>query len=158
MWFLNNVWHYIIEKHSEINLYIVGKWNKEQIKQLLQFNNVSFKGFVPSLQDEYDGAIVIVPILRGSGLRMKILDAVNYGSPFIATTIGAFDMKFLDNRDCYIADEPVEFANKLLELIEHADIRERFYNNSAKIVEKYYSIDHLTDKRFKYYLSLLNQR
>lgn len=110
MWFLNHVWPAVIKKHQDIKLNIIGKWNSEQISRLSQYKNVIFKGFVSSLQEEYDGAIAIVPILRGSGLRMKIIDAVNYGSCFISTSIGANDMHFEDNRDCFIADEPELFA------------------------------------------------
>lgn len=157
MWFLNHVWPAVIKKHQDIKLNIIGKWNSEQISRLSQYKNVIFKGFVSSLQEEYDGAIAIVPILRGSGLRMKIIDAVNYGSCFISTSIGANDMHFEDNRDCFIADEPELFAKKLNCLINNADIRQTFYSNSEKIVTEYYSVEQLVTKRFVLYQKLLNE-
>lgn len=157
MWFLNHVWPDVIEKHQDVKLNIIGKWDSEQINCLSQYKNVIFKGFVPSLQEEYNGAIAIVPILRGSGLRMKIIDAVNYGSCFISTTVGANDMHFLDGRDCFIADEPELFAEKLNCLIENDNIRQTFYNNSEKIISEYYSVERLIEKRLDLYRQLLDK-
>lgn len=155
MWFLDNVWDSITEKHPQIKLNVVGKWNKIQIRQLQKYKNVTFKGFVKSLKDEYNGAIAIIPIIRGSGLRMKIIDAVNYGSPFISTTIGAFGMKFSDGKDCYIADRPTEFASKLLDMINNERTRNIFYTNSATTINKYYSVRNLVERRYNLYQSLL---
>lgn len=158
LWFLDKVWPIIMEEHNNLKLNVIGKWNSEQINQLSQYKNVVFKGFVSSLQEEYDGAIAIVPILRGSGMRMKIIDAVNYGSCFISTSVGANDMHFEDGRDCFIADNPRQFAEKLNCMIKDNNIRTTFYNNSEKIALEYYSIERLVDKRMQLYKEIINQK
>ena len=157
LWFLDKVWQNILKKHNNLKLNVIGKWSSEQINQLSQYKNVVFKGFVPSLQEEYDGAIAIVPILRGSGMRMKIIDAVNYGSCFISTSIGVNDMHFEDGRDCFIADAPEEFAEKLSCMIKDNSIRTKFYNNSEKITLEYYSIERLVDKRMQLYKDIISE-
>ena len=86
---------------------------------------------------------------------MKILDAVNYGTPFISTTVGALDMGFEDGRDCYIADSVNDFSKKLSKLITNSSIREKFYENSFKIYNASYSPQSLVSKRFKLYNYLL---
>lgn len=43
------------------------------------------------LSDFLKGSIALVPIRIGSGLRMKILDAVSLGIPFVTTSKGVGD-------------------------------------------------------------------
>ena len=71
---------------------------------------------------------------------MKILDAVNYGTPFISTSIGALGMGFEDGRDCFIADTAEDFTQKLLLLIQDEGLRKRFYDSSFQVFTKKYSI------------------
>lgn len=155
-WFLGNVWEKILEHHPQVCLNIVGVWNKQLTKMLVsQYKNISFRGFVPNLQEEYDGAIAVIPILRGSGMRMKIIDAVNYGAPFVSTSIGAEGLEYKDNVDCFIADDPDVFAQKVVELIEDESCRKRFYDNSALTCDKFYSIETLALKRLELYRKVL---
>lgn len=155
-WFINHVWENIVQIHPNISLNIIGKWNEKLIKSLSnRHDNICFKGFVPNLQEEYNGAIAIVPILRGSGMRMKIIDAVNFGSPFVSTSIGAEGLEYKNSIDCFIADSPAEFAEKVNELIENEALRAKFYKNSADTCEKYYSMKTLANNRMNLYKKVL---
>lgn len=157
-WFINDVWDNIIQKHPEVSLNIIGKWDEKSINNISnQHKNIHFKGFVPSLQDEYNGAIAIVPILSGSGMRMKIVDAVNFGSPFVSTTIGAEGLEYKDATDCFISDDPKQFAEKVNMLIEDEHLRKLFYNNSAKTRDKYYSMEALANIRLNLYKKVLEK-
>lgn len=158
-WFLTNIWQNILKEHPSIELSIVGAWDSSLAAEInKQYNNVSFLGFVPAIEPIYDGTITIVPILSGSGMRMKIIDAVNIGSPFISTSIGNEGLMYKDGDDCFIADTPDEFTQKLLLLIESDDIRERFYKNSVVTRDKYYSMQTLAQKRLSIYRELLNDK
>lgn len=154
-WFLKNVWEFILLKYPNTKLNVIGNWSQSQIEKYKNISNLYFLGFVDDLGKELDGAISIVPIISGSGIRIKILDSVNYGTPFISTTIGALDMGFEDGRDCYIADSPTEFSSKLLELIADSSLRKRFYENSIKVYDKKYSSSLLAKIRLKYYNDIL---
>lgn len=157
-WFVNNVWSIITQKHPEVTFNIIGKWDDELIKKLTnKHHNINFKGFVSNLQDEYNGAIAIVPILSGSGMRMKIVDAVNFGSPFVSTTIGAEGLEYKDATDCFISDDPKQFAEKVNMLIENEHLRKLFYDNSVKTRDKYYSMEALSDIRFNLYKKVLEK-
>ncbi len=154
-WFLNNIWNIILSEHPNTTLNIIGNWSQSEIRKYRKIPNLNFLGFVKDLGVTFDGAISIVPILSGSGIRMKILDAVNYGSPFISTTVGALDMGFIDGRDCYIADSVTDFAKKLSELIANPSLRMKFYENSFKIYNDKYSSQNLISERFNIYNHLI---
>lgn len=155
-WFLRNVWELVLSEEENIQLNIVGKWEKGLITQIKsKFSNVTFKGYVSSLKKEYDGAIAIVPILQGSGMRMKIIDAVNFGSPFVSTSIGSEGLDFKNGVDCFIADTPQLFASRLLYLIKNEKLRQLFYNQSLSTLNRFYSMHTLANKRLELYNKII---
>ena len=155
-WFLSHVWANILAERPNIELRVVGKWSDQQKTSLGKTKNLIFTGLVESLQNELKGAISIVPIIRGSGIRMKILDAVNFGTPFISTTIGALGMGFEDGKDCFIADTPQDFTKKLLRLINEENLRKKFYDNSYLVYAQNYHPDVLAKRRFEIYKKVCN--
>lgn len=42
--------------------------------------------------------IMVIPILIGSGIRMKILESVNFYSPFVTTTVGVEGLDFINGK------------------------------------------------------------
>ncbi|KQO67704.1 glycosyltransferase [Methylobacterium sp. Leaf89] len=50
---------------------------------------VRLAGYLPELEDFYDGVdLVVAPILMGSGLKMKVAEALSFGKPVIGTALG----------------------------------------------------------------------
>lgn len=88
-WFLDNVWSLILKENPNFTFKIIGKWD-EKIKTEYQkkYRNLFFCGFVDNLAMVISECIMVIPILIGSGIRMKILESVNFYSPFVTTTVG----------------------------------------------------------------------
>lgn len=70
-WFLKNVWEFILLKYPNTKLNVIGNWSQSQIEKYKNISNLYFLGFVDDLGKELDGAISIVPIISGSGIRIK---------------------------------------------------------------------------------------
>lgn len=147
-WFIDNVWERITKTDDKYSLDIIGKWSKEQIEELGCHDKINYLGFVDNLGDVLKGSIMIVPITIGSGIRMKILEAAQYKIPIITTTIGCEGLPLKDNENCFIADTPVDFANKIFE-IGKRDLQERLVNNAYKTIIKNYSLNALIVSRDK---------
>jgi glycosyltransferase involved in cell wall biosynthesis len=74
-------------------------------------------GRVPSVQPFYERAhAVIVPVLFGSGTRLKVIEAMAYGRPVVATTAGAEGLPVCPGVEYLAADEPEAFAAALCTL------------------------------------------
>ncbi len=156
MWFLQNVWPQILSKKPHTKLEIVGQWKQSHINPIkLKYNNVEFAGFVPSIEPHLKGAIMIVPILTGSGMRMKIIDAVNYGVPFITTKVGVEGLDFENDKDCFIADTPEEFAQRTLELMDDSNKQQAFREEALVRIKEMMPTDLLLNKRLDIYKKLL---
>ncbi|MDR2409751.1 MAG: glycosyltransferase family 4 protein [Bacteroidales bacterium] len=157
MWFLNEVWHVILKHNSMIELSIIGDWpNKEIVKIQKKYPNINFLGFVDDLYDILHGTIMIVPIIEGSGMRMKILDAVNNGCTFVTTSIGVEGLDFEDGKDCLIADVAEKFAENIITLNTDTKLQKNLFYNSKKTYDSKYSVDIAIEKRLNIYTNLVN--
>jgi glycosyltransferase involved in cell wall biosynthesis len=57
--------------------------------------------------------IMIVPLFSGSGIRIKIIEAMAVEKTVISTSIGAEGMNCKDGENILIADTPVRFAEAI---------------------------------------------
>lgn len=143
-WFMSNVWNKVLCKFNNTAIHIVGKWSDKTKKEWKsKYSNIIFEGFVDDLSVILRDNILIVPIFEGSGIRMKILEAANVGTPFVSTTIGAEGLGFESGKNCMIANNENEFYNAIQFLLSSKDELDRL---SKKAYE--HAIDDFSDKRF----------
>lgn len=112
-------------------------------------------GFVPELSAAAYGGILIVPILSGSGMRMKILDGAALSMPLLTTSVGAEGLLFANGSSCLIADTATEFANALTRLISDDTLRKKLADNASDIFKNNYSKEALANKRNNIYNSAI---
>lgn len=98
--------------------------------------------------------VCIVPLKSGSGIRLKILEAMAAGKLVISTTIGAQGIDYVNNENILIADTPAQFAALCTQLnsgaIDHLSIRK----NARTLIEENYSTEALATKQLERYSSL----
>jgi hypothetical protein len=158
-WFLDQCWPGLKSVHPELKLCVVGKWTTTDVtKYTAQSSDIQFLGFVDVLSDVLLNGIVIVPIRIGSGVRIKIIDSVNIGAPFVSTSIGVEGLNFKHDLDCLIGDTATEFSSQITKIIEKKDLGEFLAKNAKKTLLEEYDYDFLIDKRQHMYHELnLNQ-
>lgn len=153
-WFLNKVVPLMgSNENVKVCFNIIGKGWPRSYEHASTSLHVVLKGFVEKLSDAICGSIMVVPILSGSGMRMKILEAAASSVPFITTSVGVEGLKFVHEESCMIADTPQDFANALMELIGNEDKRRALAMNALKVYEENYSVKALADKRNDVYLN-----
>jgi glycosyltransferase involved in cell wall biosynthesis len=81
---------------------------------------IELKGFVPDIREPLARyAVFVCPILSGSGMRVKLLEAFAAGIPVVSTRIGAEGLAAKDGEICALADDPAEFAARILQLFHN---------------------------------------
>lgn len=152
MWFLDNVWDMIVSKYPNTSFSIIGKWRERTKKKITkQYKNVIMPGFISTISPYATHSIMIVPILTGSGMRMKIIEAANNGIPFITTQIGVEGLDFINNKDCYIENENENFARKTIELMSDRKKQIQFRESAFKKIKETYPTEELVNKRLEIY-------
>ncbi|HVT00640.1 MAG TPA: glycosyltransferase family 4 protein [Patescibacteria group bacterium] len=113
---------------------------------------ITFKEFVPKIQDEYEAAdIMVAPIRLGGGTNFKIIEAFAVGLPVIGLPhrikgIGAENEKHL-----IIADTAWDFVGKTKNLLEDLNKRKKLAKNAHEFAKKEYSWDVIGKKLNKYW-------
>lgn len=99
-----------------------------------------WQGRVPSVTPFYDAASVFVaPLLSGSGIKIKILNALSHGLPVVTTSVGIEGFP-TDWKDCiYVADSPDEFAAAILRLLQDRAAWERASLEGQSYVSRHFS-------------------
>lgn len=81
---------------------------------------------------------MVVPLLAGGGMRVKILTALAQGLPIVTTSLGCEGIAVEPGVHLLIADNPHNFAQAVLHLLNHPDFATELGRNGRKlIIEKY---------------------
>jgi glycosyltransferase involved in cell wall biosynthesis len=83
-------------------------------------------------------AIYVVPLRIGGGTRIKIFEAMAMGKPVVSTTIGAEGLPVTDGKNILIADDPVTFAARTVELLKQPGECRRLGQAARVLVESRY--------------------
>jgi glycosyltransferase involved in cell wall biosynthesis len=135
----------VLERYPNAWFVIVGQ-NYEHLLQY-QRDHLFFTGFISSHRDaspnlaDYLSAsdIVIVPMDRGSGTRLKILEAAACARPIVSTDLGAEGLEFTDGEEILLArDVDERFVQLVLDLIGDRAWRERLGRRAReKLLDRY---------------------
>jgi len=140
-WFYENIWPRIKKRFPRLQLLIVGSGELPKGNEhLMSDSSLVFAGNVDDVQPWYNKAVIsIVPLLSGSGTRLKILEAMSFGLPVLSTSKGAEGIDYTNGKDILIADEAEEFFNQLLNLLENTEKRLSIARKGRELVEKKYN-------------------
>lgn len=140
LWFYESVYPIIQTKFPTIRLTVVGQIKDETpFLKLKEDPSVRFEGPVASVQPYYKRCSVsIVPLLSGSGTRLKILEAMSMGNPVVSTTKGAEGIIYEDGRHLLIADDAIVFAEKVIYLLQQPAVFHALRSAARELVEQMY--------------------
>ena len=140
-WFYKKVYPLIKESIKDITLTVIGAYpSKKIINESKKDKSLKVLGYVKDIDNFYKKASVfVVPIRSGGGIRIKILKGLSYGLPIVSTTIGAEGLKLLNNSEILLADDPGDFAHKVIDFMTDPFLAETISRNGIKFIERNYS-------------------
>ena len=126
-WFITMVWPLVKKACPNAHLTVCGTIG-ETIKET--GSNVSCKGSVPDLEEEYqDASVVIVPLLSGSGMKIKLVEACSFGKACVTTSVGLQGLACLEDA-VICTDEPMQFAERMCEILTDPTLRQSLETRS----------------------------
>lgn len=137
-WLIQQVWPSVKQKLPEAELHIAGRNMPEDLKVVT--NGVSYRGQIEDVVDYYqEGEIVLVPVFSGSGIRIKIIEALSYQKAVITTDIGLSGLNFTANQDVKLANTTQEFVDAMIQLATDSVERNQFQELGFHAYQKKYS-------------------
>lgn len=147
LYFCRKIFNKICEIKPSCRLFVVGSSPSKEVKALANGHNIFVTGFVDDTRPYIATAsVVIVPLLSGSGTRLKIMESMGMGKAIVSTSIGAEGIEYTDGENIIIADDEELFANKVIELMNNRQKAIEIGQNARKLVEENYSWKILADR------------
>jgi O-antigen biosynthesis protein len=116
-WFLRGAWPKLRAAEPRIRLIVVGS-DPPPPHSIPDDDAIELVGFVEDVREPLARyAVFLCPILSGSGVRVKLLEAFAAGIPVVSTRLGAEGLAATDGEICALADEPETFAQAILGLL-----------------------------------------
>jgi glycosyltransferase involved in cell wall biosynthesis len=138
-WLVEHVMPIVRARRPDVSLEVVGRDPPTAVRQLAG-PGIAVTGRVPDLATHFAAAAVVVaPLLSGSGTKLKVLEAMAAGRPVVATTIGAEGIDARDGEDLRVADSPAAFADAVLDLLADSSEAARIGRNGRELAARRYS-------------------
>jgi glycosyltransferase involved in cell wall biosynthesis len=116
-WFARRVLPRIVERETRARVIAIGSDPPPKHTYADYPQALEMVGYVEDIREALGRyAVFVCPILSGSGVRVKLLEAYSAGIPVVSTRIGAEGLGRKDGEFCRLADEPEDFALKVLEV------------------------------------------
>jgi GT2 family glycosyltransferase/glycosyltransferase involved in cell wall biosynthesis len=116
-WFLREVFPRIRKDEPRARLVIVGS-DPPPRHSLRDPEAIEMIGFVDDVREPLRRySLFVCPILAGSGVRVKLLEAFAAGIPVVSTSLGAEGLADKDGEICALADDPAAFAAHVVRLL-----------------------------------------
>lgn len=132
IWFLSKVWPLVNHEMPELRLHLAGREMPDWLRNN-NSRNVEIAGEVPdALEFIYNHAVMVVPLFSGSGIRIKIIEAMAAGRAVISTTIGAEGIRVTHGENILIADTVDEFI-EMIRKVQDREFRQQIGTNARKL-------------------------
>ena len=124
----------------DVELIVVGRHPPPAVRRLDQQPDVTVTGYVNDLIPWYQRSrITVVPLRAGGGTRLKILESMALGRPVVSTSLGCEGLEVSDCEHILVADNPAEFADAVIRLIEDEELYRRMISSARQRVETRYA-------------------
>ncbi|HRS53528.1 MAG TPA: glycosyltransferase [Bacteroidales bacterium] len=155
-WFLKKVWPNVSEKNDKVTIEIAGRNIPQWLYKYNDNENIIIKG---EIEDAFrymeQFQIMVVPLLSGSGIRIKIIEGMAMGNVIITTTIGAEGINYKNKENILIADTPSEFVEAILWCFNNQDKLKLISERARKLALTQHSLKYVSTKIIEFYTQII---
>jgi GT2 family glycosyltransferase/glycosyltransferase involved in cell wall biosynthesis len=143
-WFAGSVFPLVRQGEPRARLVVVGS-DPPPRYSLRNAEGIEMVGLVEDVREPLRRhAVFLCPILSGSGVRVKLLEAFAAGIPVVSTRLGAEGLTEADGEICALADDAEAFAERVVELLEEPGRAQALARRARAYVEERHDIQGMT--------------
>jgi O-antigen biosynthesis protein len=158
-WFVRRVLPLILANEADARFVIAGSDPPPDHAYADYSANLEMLGYVPDIRQPLARyAVFVCPILSGSGVRVKLLEAFAAGIPSVATLVGAEGLATEDGKFCALADHPAGFADRVLTLMRDPESAAQMAARARAEVEANWDMAAITGKLVEGYRELVREK
>lgn len=157
-WFLEQVWPQIRTRVPQARLRIAGR-NAPPEWLARSLDGVEFLGEIEDARRFLsEQSIVILPLRSGSGMRIKLIEALALGAPVVSTRQGAEGVAVQDGLHCRLADSPEAFRDALLQWLSDPKSAASSGREGRRWVQQHFDLEKSTYQLLDFYAQQWNIR
>ena len=150
-WFIDEVLPKTVEKVPQFVYHLAGRNMPEWLTNLNN-PNINVIGEVPDAKEfvaNHD--VAIVPLLSGSGIRIKIIESMAMGKTVITTRVGAEGILYDEEVNIIIAENVAKMVEAIRSINENPQIAVKIGEAARKLVEETYDNRKIISRLLMYY-------
>ncbi len=137
-WLLGTLWPLAHQHHPNIKLKVAGRNMPDYLKNR-QINGVEIVGEVSNAHTfMQENGVLIVPLRSGSGMRIKILEAMALGVPILSSNIGVEGIEVQHGNELFIFDDKTDFLTQIDFILKNSEAVDQARNQAFKLIETNY--------------------
>jgi len=132
----SEIWPIIRKKLPTAEIHVFGAYSTLKVQNLHSPNErFLIKGYIKNSKEAYiNSRVCLAPLQFGAGLKGKLIESMQYGTPNITTSIGAEGMHKKLPWNGFIENSPKNFALKAIDLYENKEVWKQAQKNGLKIL------------------------
>ena len=154
-WFLKYVWRTFSNTENEVSFNLAGRNFPKRYYDLKDQKLFIFGEVGDAQEFTNQNSIMIAPILSGSGMRIKIIEAMALGRTVISTSIGAEGIDYTDKLNIFIANTAEEWIETLNFLFQNQEKLMEVGAAAKDLIRKEHDINILGADLITYYKTKL---
>lgn len=159
IYFVQNIYPLIRRAVPDVRFSVVGRCPPASIRHGAEASGIDVLGRVDDVRVEILRAgVFVVPTRIGSGIRLKILEAMALHRPVVSTRIGCEGIEAEHGVHLRMADEPDEFAAHVVDLLRNPPEGRRMTEAAGRLVRDRYAWPALIERLSGLYETLLDER
>jgi glycosyltransferase involved in cell wall biosynthesis len=140
LYFVQSIYPLIKLQLPDIRFYILGSKPPDEILDLATDSSIVVTGYLKDVAPYFNQCrLSVAPLRYGAGLKGKVITSLSYGLPMVASTIACEGIGLEDQINILIADDPAEFAKKVIRLYTDAALWNRLSTAGFEKVNRDYS-------------------
>lgn len=157
LWFIKEVWPKVLAIKPDAVFRVAGRHAPEWLIRQMKQKKVEYIGEVEnSARFMLDNNIMVVPLLSGSGIRIKCIEGMSLGRPVVTTRIGIEGIPAINGVHLLIADSPDEFARCIINLLDNPALGIQIGKNAFNFAAQNFDLKVLSARLTDFYQRLIN--
>jgi glycosyltransferase involved in cell wall biosynthesis len=154
-WLADEVWPRVIAVEPRARLTVAGSGFPPAFREHLVARGIAVAADVPDVRAfAAPFRAMLAPMFSGSGMRIKVLEAMALGKPVIATPLGAGGIDVTPRENILIADDADPFARLVVECMHDDALAQRLGTAARELVAERYDPDALARRLLAFYEGL----
>ncbi len=150
-WLLTEIFNKLISIRNDFTIHIAGKHTPERFYHYSNSNIVVLGEIEDAVQFMNSKSIMLVPLLSGSGMRLKIIEGMSLGKAIISTSVGAEGIRYTNQKNILIANSTDEFVQAIQLLLDNPDMVLQIGLEAKKLIESEYENQSLVNRLLTFY-------